>query len=97
MRKQSTIASDFNEKAAEFLRIELETGLTLANIALTEEPGSTERIKNHANALRAYQTVLRLRQRVENPDEATNRGIQNAIDQLRSALEKLGEEIGSAG
>jgi hypothetical protein len=88
------MSNDFNQKGAEFLRVEVETGLTFANIAVGEEQGSEERVRNQANALKAYQTVLRLRDRVENPDEATNRAIQNGLDQLRSVLEKLGEKLG---
>ena len=94
MPQKSTIASDFNKKGAEFLKVEVETGLTFANIALSEEPGSQERIKNQSNARKAYQTVLRLRDRVEKP-EATSRSIQNGLDQLRSALIKLGEDVNS--
>lgn len=94
MRNHSTMSNDFNQKGAEFLRVEVETGLTFANIAVGEEQGSEERVRNQANALKAYQTVLRLRDRVENPDEATNRAIQNGLDQLRSVLEKLGEKLG---
>jgi len=93
MQEKSTIANDFNQKGSEFLRIEVETGLTFANIALDEEPGSEERIRNQANALKAYQTVLRLRDRVENAGEETNRRIQNGLDQLKSILERLGEKL----
>ena len=91
--QKNTIASDFNQKCADFLKIDLETGLTFANIALGEEPGSAERIKTQANARRAYETVLRLRNRIQIPTEAVSREIQNGLDQLRSALEKLGEKV----
>ena len=94
MREKSTIANDFNRAGTEFLKVEIETGLSFASIALSEEPGSEKRIRNQGNAVKAYQTVLRLRGRVENSDD-TNRAIQNALDHLRSALQKLGENVNS--
>jgi hypothetical protein len=84
------MANEFKQTGAEFLKVELETGLTFANIALSAEPGSEKRTKNQANALKAYETVIRLRERVVNPDQATNSAIQTGLDELRSALEELG-------
>ena len=91
--QKNSIASEFNQTGADFLKIELKTGLTFASIAVGEEPGSEKRITNQANARKAYETVLRLRNRLEIPTEAITREIQNGLDQLRSALEELGEKV----
>lgn len=93
MLDKSAIASDFNRQGAEFLKVELKTGLTFAKIALGEEAGSEERFKNLANARKAFQTVLRLRERFIYPSDAATRDIQDALDRLRSALEELGENV----
>ena len=87
--EKSTIASDLNQKGAEFLKIELQTGMTFASIALSEERGSDKRIRNQANARKAYETVLRLRERLESPSEATRHSIEEGLERLRRALEKL--------
>lgn len=89
--QKNSIARDFNQTGAQFLKVELQTGLTFASIAAREEPGSEKRIKNQGNARKAYETVLRLRDRIEIPTDAATRDIQNGLDRLRSALEKLGE------
>ena len=68
MPEKSTIANAFNQQAFDFLKVEVETGLTFAKIAFSGEAGSEKRIRNQANALKAYQTVLRLRKRVQNMD-----------------------------
>ena len=91
--QKNSIATDFNQKGTDFLKVELQTGLTFASIAAGEEPGSEKRTKNQGNARKAYETVLRLRNRVEIPTEAATRDIQNGLDRLRSALEKLGEKV----
>lgn len=93
MPEKSILVKDFNQRGTEFLKVELETGLTFANIALGEVLGSEERIKAQANARKAYQTVLRLRGRFDPPNEAATRDIENALDRLRSVLEKLGERL----
>ena len=93
MSDKSAIANDFNRQGAEFLKVELKTGLTFAKIALGEEAGSEERFKNLANARKAFETVLRLRERFISPNAAAAREIKDALDRLRSALEELGENV----
>lgn len=91
MPEKSTIANAFNQQAVDFLKVELETGLTFAKIALSGEAGSDKRFRNQANALKAYQTVLRLRKRVQSMNQESTRQIEKGLDRLRSALKKLGE------
>ena len=92
MPEKSSIANAFNQQAGDFLKIELETGLTFAKIALSGEAGSEKRTRNRANALKAYQTVLRLRKRVPSMNQESTRDIQEGLDQLRAALEGLAED-----
>lgn len=87
-------ADDFNQKGTEFLKTELNTGLTLAEIALGEEPGSGERAKGQYNARKAYDTFLRLRGRIE-VAESERRELQVRLNKLRAALEQLGEKLGN--
>lgn len=73
----------------EFLRIDLDIGLTRARIAAQEKPGSEKRRRNATEANKAYQTVLHFRARaVLAPDQAAS--IDAKLTELRMALEQLG-------
>lgn len=93
--EKSTITSRVSRQGADFLRIEIQTGLTLAHIASCGEPDSERRSRNQANAVKAYQTVLRFRYRLQNLDQAVARDIHNGLARLRSALQELGEDLDS--
>jgi len=75
----------------EFLRAELDTGLTLATIALhTAEQGKTNR--NRMNARKAYDAILRFIPRAQLTSEETDE-IKSALEVLRSKLLELGEDV----
>jgi len=93
MDATSRLANDFNRSGTDFLRVEVQTGLTFADIAMREEPGSGQWAKNRNNARKAYDTVLRLRGRLEITNQAAAHEIEEGLKQLRSALVRLGERI----
>ena len=75
----------------EFLRAELDTGLTLAAIALqAAHKGKTNR--NRTNARKAYDSILRFFPRAQlSPGETDE--IKSGVEVLRSKLLELGEDI----
>lgn len=75
----------------EFLRAELDTGLTLAGIALaaTQENRSE---RNRMGARKAYDSLLHFFPRAKLQPEQTDE-IQSGLEALRSKLVDLGEEI----
>ena len=93
MPDASHIAEEFSQRGTEFLKIELQTGLTLAKIAVDKEPGTQERQKSQANARKAYDTVLRLRRRIGIYGKQNESEIEELLKRLRSALERLGESF----
>ena len=75
----------------EFLRTELQTGLTLSKIAL--EAADQDKIdRNRANARKAYDTLMHFMSKAtlkaEDADE-----IRAGLAQLKSELQQLGEEL----
>ena len=73
-----------------FLRSEVDTGHTLANIALASE--DEKRSRNARNARAAYDAVLRFVGRVSlSKDE--NRELDENLGTLKSKLVELGEKI----
>jgi hypothetical protein len=74
-----------------FLRAELQTGLTLARIAL-DSPRRDTILRNRANARKAYDVLLRFIPKVSlTPDEAKE--INSGVQELGSKLRQLGEEV----
>ena len=75
----------------EFLRAEAQTGLTFAKIALSSR--HQDKIdRNRANARKAYDTLLRFSPH----GNATPEGwedIKAKIEELKSHLQQLGEEV----
>ena len=67
-------------------------GLTFANLAAEADPGSDKRIRNQANARKAYDTVLTISRRTEMSD-AEWRELTASLDELKHALERLGEQF----
>ncbi len=93
MADKSTVAHDFIQRGSEFLLVELQTGLTFADLALSAEPGSADRVRDERNARKAYQTVLRLRERFQVAAPAA-REIEDLQERLRCALDQLAEKAG---
>ncbi len=76
---------------AGFLRAELQTGLTLANIALEATRRQTT-ARNRTNARKAYDAILRFFPKVKLSADETEE-IKSLLEQLKSKLRLLGEEI----
>ena len=75
----------------DFLRSELQTGLTLTKIA-SDATWRAKTERNRANARKAYDAVLRFSPRVSlSQDEKSE--IKIKLDQLRTQLKMLGEEV----
>jgi len=75
----------------DFLRSELDTGLTLSKIALD----STRRNKssrNRDNARKAYDAVIRFLPKVSLTDEEALE-LKTKLEQLKAELSDLGEEV----
>ena len=73
----------------DFLRCELDTGLTLSKLAL-DARRQDRRSRNSLNARKAYDTVVRFIPRVNLTPQETEE-IKFRLAQLRLALESLGE------
>jgi hypothetical protein len=93
MADASHLAQEFSQRGTDFLKIELQTGLTLAEVAMNMEAGSPEQLKSRTNARKAYDTVLRLRPRIGVYGKQNERKIEELLKRLRSALERLGESF----
>ena len=84
---------DFDDVSLEFLFTELSSGLTFASVALSAQPGDTEKIKrNSHNARIAYETILRFQPRVNMLDAEKTR-LAEGLDELKKVLRSLGENI----
>ena len=80
-----------NHSDAEFLRIEIHTGLTMSKIA-REAAYDDKMERNRANARKAYDTVMRfIPKLVLTAEEADE--IKRGLAQLESDLRQLGEEL----
>ncbi|HWC17471.1 MAG TPA: hypothetical protein VG498_10670 [Terriglobales bacterium] len=84
--------SELNETSVDFLKIELDTALTFAGIALQTEDNDTNRARNQHNARRGYDTVVRLMQKVT-PSDSDAQLLLAKLEHLKSELVKLGEVI----
>jgi hypothetical protein len=77
----------------QFLMVELQTGFTFADLAATGDPRSPDEIEfAKKNAWKAYETVLRLRDRVPLDEQQTAR-LEAGIKRLKQALDQLNERI----
>ena len=83
------LRSDLNTSAVAFLKIDLDIVLTFAEIALHAGNDLEKKIRNQTNALYAYDTVLRLSERVIFT-RADARQIENRLKRLKAKLEQLG-------
>ena len=80
-----------NATNADFLRIDAETAITFSQMALgADNPEKRER--NHHNARKAYDTIMRLRQKVDFTP-AQEEYINQKMEQLKRDLTELGEKF----
>lgn len=82
MEQKQTVSSDF-------LKTELHTGVTFANLALSAK-FTDKRQRNKANARKAYHTALKFIDRLT-PDDATE--VHGLLEHLRRQLRELGESL----
>src|SRR5262245_369755 len=87
----TTTGEQLNATSADFLKIDVETGLTFSGLAL-ETDNKEKKERNRKNAREAFNTILRFWDNVDfSPhDEAY---IHEKMGQLKSDLELLGEKF----
>ena len=78
-----------NQVTTDFLKVDLETALTFAGIALQAD-SEAKRTRNRQSARKAYDTVTKLLHNVE-PDEGDAEELRSNLQRLKSELEMLGE------
>jgi hypothetical protein len=83
------LRSDLNTTEVRFLKIDLDVALTFAETALHAQGDSEKKFRNQANALYAYDTLLRLRERVT-LTRADASEIEKRLQRVKFALEQLG-------
>jgi len=81
--------SRFRQASTDFLKVDLATALTFTEIAL-QASDSEKRERNCRNARVAYDTVLRLIERVDLTDEDSEM-LNSNLARLKSELARLGE------
>ena len=80
-----------NRASAEFLKIDVETALTFANIA-RQAHDSARKERNCRAARKAYDTVAKLFRKV-NLNDVDRQTVIDGLLQLRKELEALGEKF----
>jgi len=78
-----------NRTKVDFLKIDVETALTFAGIAMQAED-RVKKARNRQSARKAYDTVVRLMDRVDLSDEDAQL-LARKLKRLRSELATLGE------
>ena len=77
----------------QFLMVELQTAFTFADLAATGDSRMPEQIEfDRKNAWKAYETVLRMRDRVPLDEHQTAR-LEAGIRRLKEALDELSDRI----
>ena len=82
---------DQQEITADFLKNELQTGITFADLALTAKHDD-RRERNKANARKAYDTALRFID-TSSPTPEITAELKHRLEHLRAQLKELGETI----
>ena len=82
---------DQQEVTANFLKNELQTGITFADLALTARH-EDRRERNKANARKAYDTALRFMS-TGSPTPKITAEMEDRLEHLRAQLKKLGETV----
>lgn len=83
--------NQLNRASVNFLKVEAETALTFAGIALQSQD-SVKRLRNRRLARKAYDKILQLQDRVSlSQDDAQD--LAEDLARLRSELSQLGEVL----
>jgi hypothetical protein len=92
----SNVAAINNRVTLQSLRTEIKVGFTFAGIAIlaADEKKSEKRIRNQANARKAYDTALRLFEK-KCFNETVTQELKEKLGKLKSRLEVLGEHFAS--
>ena len=85
-------ATDLNANGIEFLKTDLETGLTFASIAVNAGDDLAKKRRNQANARKAYDTVLAWSRRIVLTKTDAHQ-IEEKLGKLQAILRSLGEEF----
>ncbi len=84
--------ADLKRTSAEFLKVDVETALTFADIALKSHDNQVKKDRNRMNARRAYDMISRFVQKIP-LTEADAFFLASALQRLKSRLEILGEDL----
>ena len=79
----------FNRASADFLKLDVQTGLTFTGIALQTDDSAKKR-RNQRSACTAYDSVLKLAKRVQLTDEEVQM-LSRSLDRLKFELQTSGE------
>ena len=91
MEQFSATREGMNRTSAEFLKLDVQTGLTFSSTALTAD-NEEKKERNRKAARKAYDTVLRLGKKIELTN-AEKRLLNRGLKKLRGELTALGEAI----
>jgi hypothetical protein len=81
----------FNRAGTEFLKVDVATALTFADTALsTDDPDKRQR--NRKSARKAYDTVLRMAQKVTLREHDAQE-LKDGLQKLNAKLRQLGEAV----
>jgi hypothetical protein len=86
------VHEDFNQRGIDFLNIDADTALTMAQIASAADKNSEKRARNQRNARRAYETILHFGERTTFTSEQADK-LDHKLRLLKAALEQLGEVL----
>lgn len=86
------IESKLRRTGIEFLSEDLQAALTFAQLARSADPGSEKKLRNIANARKAYEVVKKLAGRLHlSPEQQTD--LDEKLRNLKTELEDLGEHF----
>ena len=94
-RHARELGRDTRETNLSFLRTEIATGLTFAKVAMDSKDDSAKRVRNEANARKAYDTIVNWMAHYSG-SEALHIDIEElepGLTELREALAELGEAL----
>lgn len=91
MDEMLALRSRFNKASTDFLKLDLNTALTFTRLA-RESDNEIKRERNRRSARKAYDTVLRLKQKIS-LNEGDAKQISENLERLKSELISLGEVL----
>jgi hypothetical protein len=93
--RSSELQHEFNAAGLAFLKTEVDTSMTFAQLALGAGTDSEKKTRNQANAREGYNTILRLSERFppKMMSEPDRQQFELRLKELRAALEGLGEQL----